>query len=411
MNQERQDLKNRLMTQFNVSEEEAEKILDSAQIKNFVNFSNEETALLNQRNIQNDDDLSVPAVLNENSGTKSVEKDNNRILEDTNLKKVNKFSSKQGKILLKKLLNTVGIKIVDDSQIYEESHENNLIDVVVDSDIDSNNVDEILTGIIPDYNQHISVEVNHVDLTFEVNDEKVDTIKESFIRTVKGIPVSKLKIHALKDVSFKIYKGEKIGIIGYNGAGKSTLLNVITGIYSPDKGYVKTRGKISPLLSLGAGFDHNYSGRKNIFLNGAFLGYDREYLESKVDEIIEFSELGEFIDIPIKNYSSGMLAKLGFSIATALEPDILIIDEILGVGDVNFSKKSRDKIRSLMDGGTTVLLVSHSIPQIRELCDKAIWIDNGELREMGEVNKVCDHYLKDSEKASSSQLANIKLRE
>ena len=145
-------------------------------------------------------------------------------------------------------------------------------------------------------------------------------------------------------------------------------------------------------------------------LNGAVLGYNKEFLESKIEEIIEFSELGEYIDIPIKNYSSGMLAKLGFSIATAVEPDILIIDEVLGVGDVNFQKKSGDKIRSLMDGGTTVLLVSHSIPQIREICDKAIWIDNGRLREIGDVNKVCDNYLKDAEQASKEQLTNIKIR-
>ena len=145
-------------------------------------------------------------------------------------------------------------------------------------------------------------------------------------------------------------------------------------------------------------------------LNGAVLGYGKEYLMNKLNEIIEFSELGEFIDIPVKNYSSGMIAKLGFSIATAVDPDILIIDEILGVGDVNFQKKSRDKILSLMDGGTTVLLVSHSIPQIRELCDKAIWIDNGKLRAIGEVNKVCDLYLKDSEKATNEQLANIQFR-
>lgn len=274
----------------------------------------------------------------------------------------------------------------------------------------SNNVDEIIGGIVPGYNQQISIDVNHVDLTFEVQNEKIDTLKETFIRAFSRKKSNKIKVHALKDVSFKIYQGEKVGIIGYNGAGKSTLLNVITGIYSPDKGSVTTHGNISPLLSLGAGFDHNFSGRKNIILNGAVLGYDKEFLESKMDEIIEFSELGEFIDIPIKNYSSGMMAKLGFSIATAVEPDILIIDEILGVGDVNFAKKSSDKMRSLMDGGTTVLLVSHSIPQIREICDKAIWIDKGNLREIGEVNKVCDHYLKDAEKASNEQLANIQFR-
>lgn len=274
----------------------------------------------------------------------------------------------------------------------------------------SNNVDDIIEDIIPGYNQQISIAINHVDLTFEVQNEKIDTLKETFIRAFSRKKSNKIKVHALKDVSFKIYQGEKVGIIGYNGAGKSTLLNVITGIYPPDKGSVTTHGNISPLLSLGAGFDHNFSGRKNILLNGAVLGYDKEFLESKMDEIIEFSELGEFIDIPIKNYSSGMLAKLGFSIATAVEPDILIIDEILGVGDVNFQKKSGDKMRSLMDGGTTVILVSHSIPQIRELCDKAIWIDKGSLREIGEVNKVCDHYLKDAEKASNEQLANIQFR-
>lgn len=271
------------------------------------------------------------------------------------------------------------------------------------------NIDSILENIIPNYNQQISINVNHVDLTFEVQNEKIDTLKERFIRTFKREKSKKIKIHALKDISFQIYKGEKVGIIGYNGAGKSTLLNVITGIFPPDKGTVTTYGKISPLLSLGAGFDHNFSGRQNIILNGAVLGYDKNYLESKINEIIEFSELGEFIDIPIKNYSSGMLAKLGFSIATSVNPDILIIDEILSVGDVNFQKKSSDKIKSLMDGGTTVILVSHSIPQIRELCDKAIWIDNGSLKTIGEVNKVCDEYLKDAEKASNEQLANIEL--
>lgn len=271
-------------------------------------------------------------------------------------------------------------------------------------------IDNILESILPDYNKNVSIEVNHVDLTFEVSTEKVDTLKESVIRTIRRKNPGKLKVHALRDISFKIYKGEKVGIIGYNGAGKSTLLSVITGIYPPDKGFVKTNGNISPMLSLGAGFDYNSSGRQNIFLNGAVLGYNRDFLESKVDEIIEFSELGKFIDIPIKNYSSGMLAKLGFSIATAVNPDILIIDEVLGVGDVNFFKKSRDKIKSLMDGGTTVLLVSHSIPQIRELCDKAIWIDNGSLKEIGDVNTVCDHYLKDAEKASNEQLANIEFR-
>ena len=305
----------------------------------------------------------------------------------------------------------IGLERENDNVSKELKDSKNQADVIhKNKHVDEKKVDNLLEDIIPDYNKQVSIIVDHADLTFEVQTEKIDTLKETFVRTLKRDKSKKIKIHAINDVSFKIYKGEKVGIIGYNGAGKSTLLNLITGIYSPDKGSVTTYGNISPLLSLGAGFDQNFSGRKNIILNGAVLGYDKEYLESKVDEIIEFSELGEYIDIPIKNYSNGMLAKLGFSIATAVNPDILIIDEILGVGDVNFRKKSVDKMKSLMDGGTTVLLVSHSIPQIRELCDKAIWMDNGKLREIGEVNKVCDHYLKDAEKASNEQLANIQFK-
>jgi len=304
-----------------------------------------------------------------------------------------------------------GLERENDNVPKEEKNIDNQGEMIYKNDhVDEKKVDNLLEDIIPDYNKQVSIVVDHADLTFEVQTEKIDTLKETFVRTLKRDKSKKIKIHAINDVSFKIYKGEKVGIIGYNGAGKSTLLNLITGIYPPDKGSVTTYGNISPLLSLGAGFDQNFSGRKNIILNGAVLGYDKEYLESKVDEIIEFSELGDYIDIPIKNYSNGMLAKLGFSIATAVNPDILIIDEILGVGDVNFQKKSADKMKSLMDGGTTVLLVSHSIPQIRELCDKAIWMDNGKLREIGDVNKVCDHYLKDAEKASNEQLANIQFR-
>ena len=302
----------------------------------------------------------------------------------------------------------IGLKQIESD--VQENIDNREEEIHKNSNVDEKKVDNLLEDIIPDYNKQVSIIVDHADLIFEVQTEKIDTLKETFVRSLKRNKSKKIKIHAINDVSFKIYKGEKIGIIGYNGAGKSTLLNLITGIYHPDNGNITTYGNISPLLSLGAGFDQNFSGRKNIILNGAVLGYDKEYLESKVDEIIEFSELGEYIDIPIKNYSNGMLAKLGFSIATAVNPDILIIDEILGVGDVNFRKKSADKIKSLMDGGTTVLLVSHSIPQIRELCDKAIWIDNGKLKEIGEVNKVCDNYLKDAEKASNEQLANIQFK-
>lgn len=276
--------------------------------------------------------------------------------------------------------------------------------------LNSQDVDSIIANIIPDYNYGTSIELQNVSLTFEIVNDRIDTLKESIIRTLKRDKSKKIKFKVLDNISFKIYQGEKIGVIGYNGAGKSTLLKVITGIYPPDEGNVVTNGNISPLLSLGAGFDMNYSGRKNIYLNGAVLGYDKKFLEEKEAEIIEFSELEEFIDFPIKNYSSGMLAKLGFSIATIVNPDILIIDEILSVGDVNFHKKSADKIRSLMDGGTTVLLVSHSIPQIRETCDKAIWIDKGKVRDIGEVNRICDAYLKDSKNASKKQLKNIQFK-
>ncbi len=377
----RNQVKLRIMTKYNISAEEAERILSTLESRRPQNeVSNRNPS----RNIQP----------NHGSQQRPLSKSNEKYSRSPNL------------------TNAHPNPHVEASQSNTLENSKNTADNTFTnhSSKKSTNVDDIIGGIVPGYNQQISIDVNHVDLTFEVQNEKIDTLKETFIRAFSRKKSNKIKVHALKDVSFKIYQGEKVGIIGYNGAGKSTLLNVITGIYSPDKGSVITRGNISPLLSLGAGFDHNFSGRKNIILNGAVLGYDKEYLESKIDEIIEFSELGEFIDIPIKNYSSGMMAKLGFSIATAVEPDILIIDEILGVGDVNFQKKSGDKMRSLMDGGTTVLLVSHSIPQIRELCDKAIWIDNGRLREMGEVNKVCDHYLKDAEKASNEQLANIQFR-
>lgn len=270
-------------------------------------------------------------------------------------------------------------------------------------------VDEIVGDIIPEYNKNISIELKNVNLTFDLDSEQVDTIKEQVIMKIRRKNVKTTKFHVLKDITFKIYQGEKVGIIGFNGAGKSTLLKVICGIYPPDNGEVFTSGNISPFLSLGLGFDSRYTGRKNIFLNGAILGYDKEFLKNKEQDIINFSELGDFIDVPLRTYSSGMRAKLGFSIATLVEPDILVLDEVLSVGDARFKKKSADKMRSLMGGKTTVLLVSHSISQIRSLCDKAIWIENGEIKEIGEVNKVCDHYVKAAENATYEQLRNLEL--
>lgn len=378
-----------LMDKYNISENDAQNALDKIEKKliqkNIENQQKNVSNKITNQNFQQEVKLQQASIENTDMTHKDMENVSFEVFSD---KKESGISSDNF--------------IKNDEDISQK--------MINNSSNSKNDVDDIISDLIPDYNKSVSIELNDVSLTFEVVTDKIDTIKETFIRTLKRNKSKKVKFQALKDITFKVYKGEKIGIIGYNGAGKSTLLNVISGIYLPDKGTVETYGKISPLLSLGAGFDSNYSGRKNIFLNGAVLGYNKSFLESKVDEIIEFSELEDFIDFPIKNYSSGMLAKLGFSIATAVNPDILIIDEVLGVGDVNFAKKSKDKIRSLMDGGTTVLLVSHSIPQVRELCDKAIWIDNGRIREIGEVNKVCDNYLRDAEKASNEQLANIQFR-
>lgn len=380
----------RIMQKYNVSLSEAEKILSA------IEEISKKNKVVNEHFSEEPHNQKISSHNNQYS---------NHILrndDENDSQHPNKNTVKVRSSFLENKENVVDELVITEQNNYDSpSLENN------HSNIDKN---RILDSILPNDDQKISIKLEHVDLTFEVEKEKIDTLKETFIRTIKRNKSEKIKIHAIKDVSFQIYKGEKVGLIGYNGAGKSTLLGLISGIYYPDKGSVIANGKISPLLSLGAGFDHNFSGRVNIMLNGAVLGYSREFLESKIDEIIEFSELGEFIDIPIKNYSSGMLAKLGFSIATAVNPDILIIDEILGVGDATFARKSADKIRSLMDGGTTVILVSHSIPQIRKLCDKAIWIDNGSVKAIGEVNKICDEYLKDAEKATKKQLENIQFR-
>ena len=257
---------------------------------------------------------------------------------------------------------------------------------------------------------NIAIELKHVSLSFKIGNDKIDNLKEYVIRTINRTKEKKRNFKATDDVSFKIYKGEKVGLIGYNGAGKSTLLKIISGVYTPDEGEVIINGNIAPLLALGAGFDKNFSGRENIFLNGSILGYNEEFLRSKYDEIVEFSELGEFIDFPVKNYSKGMLSKLGFSIATVVDPDILILDEVLGVGDVNFRKKSRERLQSLMESDTTVLFVSHSIGDIRTICQKAIWIEKGKIREIGESNEICDKYLEEAENASSEEIKKQKLK-
>lgn len=236
------------------------------------------------------------------------------------------------------------------------------------------------------------IDVNHVAMEFNLSQEKTDNLKEFVIKAIKK-ELRFQSFWALNDVSFKIHKGEKVAFIGSNGAGKSTLLKIVAGVMKPTKGNVEVHGRMAPLLALGSGFDPNYTGSENIYLNGSFLGYSKQYMKKKYDEIVEFSEIGDFIDVPIKNYSSGMKSRLAFSIATAVKSQILILDEVLSVGDVSFKEKSTKKMREMMAGDVTLLFVSHSISQVRELCDRALWINHGKLVMDGEVNEVCDKYL------------------
>lgn len=235
------------------------------------------------------------------------------------------------------------------------------------------------------------IKVEHVTMRFTLEKEKVDNLKEYFIRLLKG-KLEYRKFTALNDINFELNKGDRLAILGLNGAGKSTLLKVIVGVYKPTEGKIYKTGVIAPLLELGAGFDMNYSGRENIYLYGAILGYSRDYIDKRIDEIIEFSELGHFIDVPVKNYSSGMRARLGFSIATAVEPDILILDEVLSVGDAKFRKKSLAKVQSMFDQGVTVLFVSHNIDQVKEICNKAILLEKGNVIASGDVEDVAKVY-------------------
>ncbi|MBQ3601335.1 MAG: ABC transporter ATP-binding protein [Lachnospiraceae bacterium] len=255
-----------------------------------------------------------------------------------------------------------------------------------------------------------ALKVEHVGMRFNLNAEKVDNLKEYFIKFVKR-QLNYQEFWALKDVSFEVKKGEHLGIIGLNGAGKSTLLKVIAGVLKPTEGTVKTNGKIVPLLELGAGFDKQYTGAENIYLYGALLGYSKEFIDEKYDEIVEFSELGEFINVPIKNYSSGMRARLGFSIATVVQPEILILDEVLSVGDAQFKKKSEKKIHSMFANGVTVLFVSHSLEQVKRLCDKAILLEHGRVIAKGDVEDVAAIYTaKLDKKKRERKRANRRIR-
>ena len=236
-----------------------------------------------------------------------------------------------------------------------------------------------------------AIEVENVGMKFNMSSEKVDDLKDYVIKLLKR-QLNYKEFWALKDISFKIEKGDRVGLVGLNGAGKSTLLKVISGVLKPTEGKVKISGNIAPLLELGAGFNKQYTGTENIFLYGAMLGHSKAFLTEKYNEIVKFSELGEFIDVPVKNYSSGMKSRLGFAIATIVEPDILVLDEVLSVGDAKFRKKSTNKIKSMIENNVTVLFVSHSIDQVLDLCNKAILLDKGHLVAYGSAQEIADHY-------------------
>ncbi len=235
------------------------------------------------------------------------------------------------------------------------------------------------------------IEVQDVTMRFRMNSDKIMSLKE-FVTTALRGKLAYSEFTALDHVSFTVKKGETLGLIGRNGAGKSTMLKVISGILKPTQGSVVCRGNIVPMLELGSGFDFDLTGRENIFLNGAILGYSEEFLTAKYDEIVAFSELGQFIETPIRNYSSGMLARLAFSIASVVKPEVLIVDEILAVGDAAFQEKSRKRMMELMGGGTTVLFVSHSLEQVREMCRRVVWLEGGQIKMMGRAEDVCDKY-------------------
>lgn len=236
-----------------------------------------------------------------------------------------------------------------------------------------------------------AIEINNVSMKFNMCKEKIDNLKEYLIKFLKK-QLSFEEFTALENVSVEVKEGDVFGIVGLNGSGKSTLLKLVSGILKPSTGTVKTMGTISPLIELGAGFDMELTARENIFMNGSVLGYSREFMKEKFDEIIEFAELQDFVEAPLKNFSSGMVARLGFSIATLVKPEILIVDEILAVGDFLFQQKCEQRIQEMMSGGTTVLIVSHSIEQIERLCNRVMWLERGRVKMIGETAEVCAAY-------------------
>ena len=240
----------------------------------------------------------------------------------------------------------------------------------------------------------IAIQSDHLSVRYNLSANRADSLKEYLIRLVRG-KLFYEEFWALKDISFSLEKGRVLGVIDHNGAGKSTLLKTLAGVLFPTKGAICIEGTVAPLIELGAGFDPDLTGRENVYLNGAILGYTKKFLDSRYDEIVAFSELGDFMDVPVKNYSSGMYARLGFSIATLVEPDVLLVDEILSVGDLDFQQKCAGKIQALLSRGTTIVIVSHSIETIKELCTDVLWLEHGIIKQYGGPAEVCGRYLEE----------------
>lgn len=239
----------------------------------------------------------------------------------------------------------------------------------------------------------IMIGVKDVSMIFNMSNEKIENLKEYIIKLVKK-ELMYTQFIALENINFTVKRGEVVGLVGLNGSGKSTLLKIIAGVMKPTEGSVTINGSVAPLIEVGAGFNANLSGRENIFLNGMLLGYSKKYLEEHTEEIIEFAEIGDFIDTPLKNYSSGMRSRLGFAIATTVRPSILIVDEVLAVGDFKFQQKCHKRIQEMMANDTTVLFVSHNINQVKELCSRCIWLEKGHIIMDGPSEKVCGSYMK-----------------
>lgn len=235
------------------------------------------------------------------------------------------------------------------------------------------------------------IDVQSVSMRFNLAKERTDTLKEYTLKLLKG-QLKYDEFWALQDVSFTLNKGESLALIGRNGSGKSTMLKIIAGVLAPTRGKVMVRGNIAPLIELGAGFDLDLTARENIYLNGAIMGFDRKFMNRHFDEIVDFSELHEFLDVPVKNFSSGMVARLGFSVATIVSSEILIVDEVLSVGDAAFQTKCEDRMGKLLSNGTTLVFVSHSAEQVKKLCQKAVWLEHGVIQQMGDCTEICDAY-------------------